>query len=197
MNNFKQIILELEKDSIYKPSKVANDLIEKYPELGNEIILPINMGDENDRNIPIFLFQQNENFQINGNFYRIVINLSNNFMDKAIEIVENIYNILTNIKIVGISCVFQEESDDNKIDMFKNKYFNLEEINNDEIQLSLIRYISINDENDVRCLEGYSTIDNTFLSHFEFNTKLINDKEYTFESFEKFYNGICNYKQSR
>ena len=43
MNNFKQIILELEKDSIYKPSKVANDLIEKYPELGNEIILPINM----------------------------------------------------------------------------------------------------------------------------------------------------------
>ena len=41
MNSFIQIFLEFEDNTIYKPSKITYKLLQKCPELGNEIILPI------------------------------------------------------------------------------------------------------------------------------------------------------------
>lgn len=172
MDDFTQIFLEMEDNTIYKASEITSILLKKYPDLGNEIILPINMQDEN-KNIPIFVFSQNPNLQIQGNFYNLVLTISSEYNDKLEKIIKSIFEIFTdkNINFVGIACTFQEHIDNGKIDSFKlNHFTNFETIDNDKIHFSMLREININSKM-TRCLEGYSTLDGDFVLHFEFNMK--------------------------
>lgn len=198
MNHFKQIFLEFENDTIYKPSKITELLLEKFQELGNEIILPINMQNEN-KNIPIFVFSQNPNFQIQGNFYNLVITVEENSDKNFNEIIKSIVVMFKqcNINFVGIACTFQEHINKGKIQNFKKNHFiNFELENTDEIHFSIIREIDINKEK-TRFLEGYSTLNNEFTIHFEFNMKKENFKILNIEYITKFFDECNDYKEQK
>ena len=195
---FYEIFLEFEENTIYKASEITNKLTTKYPELGNEIILPINIQDDN-RNIPIFIFSQNENFQIHGNCYNLVMHFNGKTHDEIIEIISSIYEIFDNNKnnFIGIACTYQELNNPIKIDEFKKRYFtNLNSIKEDEIHLSLIREIEINDKK-TRCLEGYSTLNNEFISHFEFNMKESNFQILGLDYIISFFKQTTKYKEDK
>lgn len=172
MSYFTQVFLELEDNTVYKASEITSELLKEYPNLGNEVILPINMQEKN-KGIPIFVFSQNPDFQIQSNFYNLILTVSDKFNDKLDEITKSIFRIFTDKKInfVGIACTFQEPIDNEKMQPFKAKHFvNFDTINDDKIHFSMLREININGRM-TRCLEGYSTLDDDFVLHFEFNMK--------------------------
>ena len=190
MDFYKQICLRFENDTIYKVSKITSELLAKYPSLGNEIILPINMQ-EGKENVPIFIFSQNPDFNINGNFYNLIIRIKNKTYSEIKEIIEYVFSIFkeNGNNFVGIALIEQEKIEKEKIPSFKNHFFtNIDTIDNDSIHLSLVREIEINNKK-IRCLEGYSTLDNDFVSHFEFNMKKtdfeILDLKYIFSFLEQ------------
>jgi len=198
MDYFKQIFLEFEESTMYKASEITSKLLEKYPDLGNEIILPINMQEDN-KNIPIFVFSQNPNFQIQGNFYNVVISVNHQFIDNFNEIIEFVVETFKNNKnnFVGIACTFQEPIEKEKIHSFKKKHFiNFDTIENDEVHFSMIREININ-EKKTRCLEGYSTLNNEFILHFEFNMKRVDFKILNINYILNFINQCINYKENK
>lgn len=197
MESFEQVFLDFEKDTIYKPSKICEKLVQKYPELGNEIILPINMQEDN-ASIPIFLFEQNKKFQIQGNFYNVLITVSMDFQYTIKDIVKYIFEILgEENRFMGIAYTCQEKLDNNMISNFKEKCFkDVNTIKTDEIHFTMVRQVKINDE-DVRCLEGYSTLGNNFVVHFEFNQYHKNYKIQTYDSFSQFYDTVLEYKKEK
>lgn len=107
MDYFTQISLELEDNTVYKASDIVSELVKEYPDLGNEIISPINMQEES-KSIPIFVFSQNPDFQIKGNFYNLVLTISDKFNDKLEEIIKSLFRIFEGKKVnfVGIACIF-------------------------------------------------------------------------------------------
>lgn len=197
METFEQIFLDFEKGTVYKASKICEKLSQKYPELGNEIILPINMQ-EDDASIPIFLFEQNKDFQIQGNFYNVVITISTEFKYRIKDIIQYIFEIFGDEnQFVGIAYTCQEKLNNNMIPKFKEIYFkNVETILNDDIHFTMVRPIKINGE-DIRCLEGYSTLGNNFIVHFEFNQYHKNYKIQTYDLFSQFYDSVLEYKNNK
>lgn len=198
MDDYKQIFLEFEENTMYKPSEVVNKLLNIYPELGNEIILPINMQEES-KDVPIFVFSQNSNFQIQGNFYNVIITVNGEYEDKFKEIIEKIFNVFNgfNINFVGIACYYQEHIDnEKKVSFMKKTFNNYDEIQDDEIHLSIIKKVSINDK-ETRCLEGYSTLNDDFVSHFEFNMKREDFHILDINYITSFVDDSINYKEER
>lgn len=186
MEEKKNIVLNFEKDTVYKPSLIASKLLEKFPDLGSEIILPINMND--DGQTPILYFQQNKDFKIYSNFYYISVEMAEKHSDKVNEVISSIFDIFNNLSInfVGIAYTYNEELESAKIDSLKKK--NLKSCNdNEEICINYLTYFNFEQFNGIRCLEGYSTFDKKMLIHFEFNTRLVPDLEINCNDFCKLY----------
>ena len=198
MNSFIQIFLEFEDNTIYKPSKITYKLLQKCPELGNEIILPINMQDDN-KSIPVFIFSQNTKINIQGNFYNVKVTIDGNNIEQVKEILKIIFNLFQeeDNNFVGIACTFQEIIDNNKIKEFKNKHFiNFNTIEEDKIHFSMIREIDVLGKK-TRCLEGYSTTDDEFILHFEFNMKRRDFKIMNFDDIISFIDQAYKYKEEK
>ena len=198
MDEYIRIILEFEKDTVYSPSKIASKLLELYPELGNEIILPIDMNQENSVQVPIFIFQQNPDFQITGNFYNIIITVSEKYFKNVENIVNNIFEMFKSISdFSALACIFQKALGQNKISEMKNKFLNVSSIQeSDNVQINMLRYIEIS-KISTRCLEGYATTDDNLLSHFEFNMKRDEGRRISYDCFLKFYNECVKYMDER
>jgi len=60
----------------------------------------------------------------------------------------------------------------------------------------MIREININ-EKKTRCLEGYSTLNNEFILHFEFNMKRVDFKILNINYILNFINQCINYKENK
>lgn len=191
------IYLELADDSIYKSSEICEKLTSKFPELGNEIILPISQ-ENREENVPIFIFSQNDDFKIQGNFNTITVMVRNIDKEKLFDIIKYIFNIFENkCNIRAIACTFEEKLDINKLKSFKEKHItNINTIDTDKIHFTLLREIEVYGKK-TRCLEGYSNINNDFVVHFEFNMRLNDFKKIDFKYFTKFYNYIEEYKEGR
>ena len=198
MQQFNQVFFELEENTSYSPSDITSELLKKYPDLENEVIFPIDMQQENE-SIPIFLFGQNPSFTIQGNFYNTIITVSDKYSKIIKEIVKTIFDLYqqNGVKIVGIAYTIQEQLDANKISTFKGKYFqNFDTLKTDDIHLSLIREIDVNNDK-TRCLEGYSAFGDDFLLHFEFNMIKENFKVLDLDYIYTFITKVTKYKEDK
>lgn len=196
--NYTQIILELKKDSFYKPSSITKCLSDIFPDLGNELILPINTENEESENIPIFIFQQNPKFKISGNYFDVTIVAYDEYREKIDNILKHVFKIFEKeAKFYAIAFTFQEQLDKELINQFENAFFKNNILQKqDEIHLALNRYIKINDK-DVQCVEGYSTINNNFISHFEFHFKRSNYDELSYKTVSQLKEKVMNYKKDK
>lgn len=198
MKFFQQIFFELENNTFYKPSNITKQFIEKYPELGNEIILPINMEEE-DKSRPFFIFNQNEDFEIQGNFNNVIVTIKSRYDNKLKDILKFVYNVFKeeNVNFVGIAYTFEQELDNKKISQFKSNHFiNFDTIKSDDLHFSMLREIDILNKK-TRCLEGYSTINNNFIIHFEFNMSTIDFKVLDFNYIIQFLNETNDYMENK
>lgn len=195
--DYEQIFLELAEGSVYKSSKICEKLSNRFPEIGNEIVLPINT-ESRENNTPIFVFSQNSDFQIQGNFYNIIITISNQEKSKVLDVIKYIFEIFENeCDIRSIACTFEDVLNINKIIPFKkNHIINIDTIDTDKIHFTMLREINVFGKT-TRCLEGYSNINDNFISHFEFNMKLNDFKKLDYKYFEDFYFYVKKYKEGR
>lgn len=199
MINYKQILLEFENDTIFKTSSIVSMLLDLYPELGNEVVLPIDMVSEKEANVPVFYFEQNDNFKIYCNFYNFTLIVAEDYINKIEKIIAEVIDIFNNfnIKFVGMAYTIEQEENKKKIEILKNKFINpYDTRDSDELFLNFVRYFK-NSGFEIRCLEGYSTLDNRFLTHFEFNTKVTESTVIDYDSFYNLYKNLNIYLKEK
>ena len=80
---------------------------------------------DNNKNIPIFAFQQCNDFQIQGNFFHLIITIRNNYINEMNTILQSIFTLLKKqkLKFIGVNYICQE-SKSVLVSHFKTNHFN-------------------------------------------------------------------------
>jgi hypothetical protein len=158
MKDNNQIVLFFEDGTIYNPAKIASEISEKYKEIGQPIILPIDGNAPKEANVPILIFNQNTNFQIISNFNNVAITLFESDIKKQSAIIETIVKIFnTYAKFIRVGYVVTRILDKENVKIIKEKYFKDDEsINSLSFNFAWFNKIQIK-SNDVNCWKRYIT----------------------------------------
>lgn len=119
-----QLTLFFNEGTMYNPAVLSSKIIKKYPEIANPIILPINTEAPKEANVPFIVFNQNLNFQLLSNFNNLTITLKDSFIEKNVEIICGVYDILSgeSIKMNRIGYVPTILLDKDRDKEFRSKY---------------------------------------------------------------------------
>ena len=180
MKNEKQIVLFLKKNSNFNQTQIAAKINEKFIELGNPIILPIN---NKDLSQPLIIFNQGIiNLTMNYNEVSFVL-LEENY-DKCFETMIEIIELLQyfSMDFVRLGYISTFIGDTLQKDNFKNIMFKKDSIIKDDFQLAWYSKTTI-DSVLVNVWERHftdfvSNID--FVSIFDINTPI--EEEYNINS---------------
>lgn len=173
MKDVKEIVLFFKDSIIYTPLDVAQDLLGRYPELGNPLILPV----KNNKRAPLLVFNENADLQIQANFSAVTIVFNRNYFDKMSSIIFDIVDafelVKAEFKRIGyVSSVFMSPKYVSKI---KDKFLDSEEIEDvKEINLSWYRQLKL-DKAYINCWERFITDTahfNDLLCQYDFNTPI-------------------------
>ncbi len=190
MNSY-QITLFLEKDTIYKISKVSAELLEKINELGEPILMPDNISAPREANIPLIIFNKNPNVQVMMSFQTIIISIVENNEIDLLEKLADFMSTLNNNDIHSNRLGYVKNSvlNNEKIIEFKENTFKRKEnIGCKDFEFSCLNEITINDIN-VNCWERYYTnseINNNLNIIFDVNTKAMEKYNIDIEFINKF-----------
>lgn len=175
MSNNIQFVLFFEDGVIYNPTKLSTKIINKFLEIGDPIILPINTETPKEANIPFMIFNQNPNFQIISNFNNLVVTVKGDYIGKIEEIINEIFEIfkkedISFIRIGYVPSIFINKEEINK---FKNEYMNSDIFADTiEFQFSWLKKLKL-DQIEINCWERNITDSVNFeglLKCFDFNT---------------------------
>lgn len=175
MTNTIQFALFFKEGIVYNPTKISSKIIDKLPNVGNPIILPIDTNAPKEANIPIIVFNQNVNFQATLNFNNIIISLKDKYINDLINIINSFFDIFNsdNISFVRMGYVPTIILDKNKLTVFKNEYLESDVFSDvDDFQFSWLKKLSLRDIN-VNCWERNFTDSNNndgLIKMFDFNT---------------------------
>lgn len=190
MNRY-QITLFLEKDTIYKISKVSEELLEKINELGEPILMPDNISAPREANIPLIIFNKNPNVKVMMSFQTIIISIVENNEIDLLEKLADFMSTLNNNDIHSNRLGYVKNSilNNEKIIEFKENAFKRKEnIECKDFEFSCLNEITINDIN-VNCWERYYTnseINNNLNIIFDVNTKAMEKYNIDIEFINKF-----------
>lgn len=175
MSNNIQFALFFEEGTIYNPTKLSAKIINKFSEIGDPIILPINTEAPKEANIPFMIFNQNPNFQIISNFNNLVITVKGDYIGKIEEIINEIFEIFKkeDISFIRIGYIPSIFIDKEEISKFKNEYMNSDIFADTvEFQFSWLKKLKL-DQIEINCWERNITDSVNFeglLKCFDFNT---------------------------
>lgn len=94
MKDTKELVLYFKENTNYIPLDVAKEILNRYEELGNPIILP----ESNNKNMPLIVFNTNPDFQIQANTKTFTIVVNHNYFDKLSSIIFDIVDALEEFK---------------------------------------------------------------------------------------------------
>lgn len=175
MSNNIQFALFFEEGTIYNPTKLSAKIINKFSEIEDPIILPINTEAPKEANIPFMIFNQNPNFQIISNFNNLVITVKGDYIGKIEEIINEIFEIFKkeDISFIRIGYIPSIFIDKEEISKFKNEYMNSDIFADTvEFQFSWLKKLKL-DQIEINCWERNITDSANFeglLKCFDFNT---------------------------
>lgn len=182
-----QIVLYFAEDNFYNITMVASELKNKYQEIGDPILLPINNNAPVEGNYRNLIFMQNEDFQITANFQNIAISLSGEYMEKCKDILSDTIDIFLDNNFIRIGFVISKVFPEEKIMEIKHQYLKEENvINSKQFELSWFDNIELAGKT-INCWKRYISVntkekDKLLLCMFDFNTdandKSILTKEY-------------------
>lgn len=199
MNNSVQLVLFFKEGSVYNPAMVAAKISEKYSEIGNPILLPINTDAPKEADIPFIVFNQNPNFQISSNFNDVRIVLQADFIDKLEKVVFDVFDIFNKEKLVFTRIgyiptnLYNEECKTE----FRQNYLNTNDLSEViDYQFSWLKRLKI-DDIEINCWERNITDSkkiNGLLKIYDFNTDADCKVDITKEFIKKFLKFCNNYK---
>lgn len=198
MNNIKTLLFELAEDTVYSANKIVAEIANKYPKIGDAVVFPINMENES-HNVPIFIFKRNKGLQMSGNFYQMVFTVNDSSDYNVKEIISFMFDIFNkyDLKTVGVACIYDNILDNDKIKEFKKRNFlKLGLADDEQFHFNVVKIIDINGT-ETRCLEGYSTLNTNFVSHFEFNMKKRVNSYLSLEGAISFFEETLKFKEEK
>ena len=171
MKDTKEIVLFFKDEITFKPVDVAKEILNRYPELGNPIIIP----ESDNKNVPVIIFNENPDLQMQVSFKMFTIVMNHSYFDKVTSIVFDVVDTFSEFKIdfarIGyIASVFLSPK---YIEKAKKKYLNSK--NNDEItDFNFSWYKKLECSfGSINCWERIIVDNNNFkdlLCQFDFNT---------------------------
>lgn len=171
MKDDKEIVLFFKENSSFKAIDVAKEIISRYPEVGNPVIIP----ESDKREVPVIIFNENPDFQIQVSLKTCTIVINHSYFEKISTIVFDIVDTFLEFKqefvrIGYISNVFLSPS---TILRAKKKYLNSKII--DEItDFNFSWYKKLESSfGAINCWQRLITDDKSFndlLCQFDFNT---------------------------
>lgn len=171
MKDTKEIVLFFKDETTFKPIDIAKEILNRYPELGNPIIIP----ESDNKNVPVIIFNENPDLQMQVSFKMFTIVMRHNYFDKVSSIVFDIVDAFSEFNIdfsrIGyIASVFLSPKYINKA---KKKYLN-SKLDEDITDFNFSWYKKLECSfGNINCWERIIVDNNNFkdlLCQFDFNT---------------------------
>lgn len=171
MKDTKEIVLFFKENTKFTPLNIAQELLSRYPELGNPIILP----ETSNKNAPLVVFNENDDIQMQTNYNCFTFVCNHKYFDNITSIIFDIVDTLEGEgaefnRIGYVASIFLSPK---YVDKAKDKYLNMEELNDiEEVNVSWYRKLGIS-TGYINCWERIITDSQRFkdlLCQFDFNT---------------------------
>ena len=187
MNDTKEVVLYFEEDTKFNTVDVAKELLSRYNELGNPMLLPEN---SKNKNVPLILFNTNPSFQIQITSTSLSFLIDHTYFDKISSIIFDMVDTFEDVKckFVRMGIVTTTYLAPKTVEAVKKKYLvadNLPDISN--FNLSWYREIEnkygklncweriINDTQDFKDLLIQFDINSKKEEKIDFNMKYIKE----------------------
>lgn len=173
MKDTKEIVLFFDKNTSYDTLKVAKEIVDRYPELGNPIILP----EVEKQKTPLMVFNTNPDFQLQGNYYSINFVVNHNYFDKLSSIIFDLVDTLAefNCNFIRLGYISNMFLAPQYIEKVKNMFLKLDHLDGvQDFNLSWYKKLETKIGN-INCWERFITDSLDFddlLIQFDFNSPI-------------------------
>ena len=198
MDDIREVILYIDKNNKYKAVEAASELLNRWEELGDPIVIP-----EEKSAKPLFAFTRNQTFQMEGGRSNVSFIVKEEYFDKIpsiiFDIIDTFEELGVSFKRIGyITSNFYPKS---CIEKAKTIYLNEKAFDEpiEEINLSWYRKIPLF-SNHINCWERIITdtmaYDN-LLVQYDFNTPIDVIFDFDMRSIKEFLKVSHNYMKKR
>ena len=194
MKDSTQVALFFNEGTIYNPTKVANALKDKIENIGDPVLLPINLQAPKEANIPFIIFNQAVDIQVVANFNNIILTFRNSYLKDVEKISDEIFDIFKSEGIafrrIGyVPSIFLEK---NEIEKFKEECMTSEIFNSTvDFQFAWLKKLDFMDLK-INCWKRVITDTSKFdnmLNIYDFNT----DETVSINVNKEFINDFLNF----
>jgi hypothetical protein len=198
MNDSKEICLYFDDNVNYNPMTIAQELCNRYKELGNPILLPVSK----DGRAPVIIFQENTEFFLRCNMETLNFVVNHNYFDKLEGIIFDIVDTFEeeNVKFVRIGYVNNLFFNKEKIDVVRDIYLKEDKTSDmEEFQLFLYKELSTKYGN-INAWERVITEGNRkheLLIQYDFNSRQDEKQEFDMKYIKEFIKVSNEYIESR
>lgn len=198
MKDTREIVLFFKEETDFNLLDVSQELVERYPELEDPIILP----DNGQTKSPVILFNRNPELQVQISRVSVNVLVSHNYFDKIASITFDMVDAFEEYECefyrLGYICsIFLAPQYVNKA---KDHYLNMENVSEiQEYNLSWYKTIE-NKFGKLNCWERFITGSKDFkdlLIQYDFNTPINEDVNLEMKFIKEFVNTANNYIESR
>ena len=171
MKDTKELVLILKENTSYTPIDVAKELSNRYEELGEAIILPTS----ENKKTPRIIFNNNPDFQIQGNMQTFTIVVRHNYFDVLPSIIFDVVDTLEefNCNFVRIGYVSSVFLSPKYVKKSQDRFLNMEHIEEiKDMNLSWYRKLPMK-YGEINCWERFITDSHNFndlLCQYDFNS---------------------------
>lgn len=198
MKDTKEVVLFFNNNANYDAVDIAKELKNRYPELGNPIIMP----GQNDPTKPVIIFKENPDFTLRATLTSIGFVVNHTYFNNLASICFDLVDIFGEINIdlvrIGyISSVFLAPA---KIDIAKHKFLKLEEFD-DVMDINLAWYREL--ETDFGRLNSWERVVTDHLDfqdlllQYDFNTPIDKKIDIDMKYLKKFFSFSDEYIEKR
>lgn len=198
MKDTKEVVLFFNNNANYEAIDIAKELKNRYPELGNPIIIPA----QKDSTKPVIAFKENPDFTMHASLTSISFVVNHTYFKKLASICFDLVDIFgeININLVRIGYISSVFLSSDKIDVVKNKFLRIEEFD-DVSDINLAWYREI--ETDFGNLNSWERIVTDHLDfpdllcQYDFNTPVDKNINIDMKYLKKFFNFSNEYIEKR
>lgn len=167
----KEIVLFFKEDMKFKPVDVAKEIGERYPEIGNPIIIP----ESDNKTVPVIIFNENPDLQMQVSFKMFTIVMNHTYFEQLATMVFDIVDAFLefNVEFCRLGYVASIFLSPKHVERAKKRYLNgkiIEEIT--DFNFSWYKRLECS-FGSINCWERIITDKHSFndlLCQFDFNT---------------------------
>lgn len=199
MKDSKEIILFYkDKTNSFKPVDVAKELMERYPELGNPIILP----ESKNKNNPLVVFNENMDFQLQTSYTSLTFAVNHHYFDKLTSIIFDMVDTMEGFyaPFSRIGYISNNMLSPTYIDKAKERFFKLDYLEDlGDFNFSWYKKITTKKCN-INCWERVITDKLDFpdlLMQYDMNSPINESVKFDMKYIKEFINTCNEYIESR